>query len=128
MIKRNGRRFFESKNMRKRNFCIALSVLLLSGCQSFGPKVTAPPEVLAEFTFSDTENGILLPVMFQDENYKFLLDTGTDETILEDSFKNKLIKQLEKRIDEIEKKSRQNPQDKNLVKSGQQSEKESTNS
>jgi len=84
--------------MKKNNLYIALITILtlslLSGCQSFGPKVTSAPEVLAEFDFSNTENGILLPVMFQDENYKFLLDTGTHETILDDSLKSKLRKQL----------------------------------
>jgi hypothetical protein len=86
------------KQMRKINLCIAIiivsNILFLSGCQNGQTKTVTSPEVLAEFTIPDVENGILLPVTFQGRDYQFLLDTGTTHIIIDDSFKDKLGKRF----------------------------------
>ncbi len=82
--------------MRKIHLSVALIIVtgsfFLSGCQSIGSKAVTSPEVLAAFEITDDTNNILLPVKFQGEEYQFLLDTGSDVTAYDDSFKDKLRK------------------------------------
>jgi hypothetical protein len=85
--------------MRKRLLEIAVITFagsfIFSGCQSAQVKDTDFDKPLAEFEFQDyIVNGILLPVNFQNEEYRFLLDTGTTNTIFDNSFKEKLGKQF----------------------------------
>ena len=84
--------------MRKIHLSVALIIVsgsfLFSGCQSVESKAVAPPEVLAEFALTDTESHILLPVKFEGKEYQFALDTGTTNTVFDDSFKDKLGKRF----------------------------------
>ena len=90
--------FFAGTNMRKIHLSVALIIVsgsfLFSGCQSVESKAVAPPEVLAEFEIQDGVHHIILPVTFQGEEYQFVLDTGSTNTIFDDSFKDKLGKRF----------------------------------
>jgi hypothetical protein len=80
--------------MRKRLLGMAVITFaggfLLSGCQSLQTEVTDFNKPLAEFEFQDDISFIKLPVEFQGQTYQFVLDTGSSETIYDDSFKDSL--------------------------------------
>ena len=86
--------------MRKIHINIGLIILsgsiLSSGCQSVQPKAATATEVLAEFEFeiSGETDHIVLPVKFNGQKYQFALDTGSTDTVFDDSFKNKLGKRF----------------------------------
>ena len=84
--------------MKKLKISITLAVVilvfLLTGCQSGQTKSITPPQVLAEFPITGDMNDILLPVEFDGKEYQFLLDTGTTNTVFDDSFKDKLGKRV----------------------------------
>ncbi len=87
-------------NMRKTHFGVALIFLtasfLFSGCQSSPRRAGETPEILAEFEYevlSDMKD-ISLPVKFKGEEYQFVIDTGSTDTVFDDSFKDKLGKRF----------------------------------
>ena len=84
--------------MKKLKINITLAVIitafLLTGCQTGQIREAAPPQVLAEFEFRGDANGILLPLEFDGNDYQFLLDTGTTNTVFDTSFKDKLGKRI----------------------------------
>jgi len=79
---------------------IILNILLISvfsgsftsTVHSEEPNSISKPNVLAEFKIDDVERlgCILLPVKFDGEEYKFLLDTGCTDILCDTSFKAKL--------------------------------------
>ena len=84
--------------MKKLNLSIALviiaAVFLLTGCQSSRIQTVSSPQVLAEFEIKEDMDDILLPVEFDGKEYQFLLDTGTTNTLFDQSFKDKLGKRI----------------------------------
>jgi hypothetical protein len=84
--------------MKKLKISLTLAVIaavfLLTGCQSGQVKPVVTPTVLAKFTITGDMNDILLPVEFDGKVYPFLLDTGTTNTVFDDSFKDRLGKRI----------------------------------
>jgi predicted aspartyl protease len=83
--------------MRKILIEIIIIIILSSlfcGCQSVPSETTTTPELLAEFEFSGGTKHILLPVEFEREKYQFVLDTGSTDTVFDDSFKDKFGKRF----------------------------------
>lgn len=68
--------------------------IFLPGCQTGRIKTVSTPRVLAEFDITGDANNILLPLEFDGQEYQFLLDTGTTNTVFDDSFKDKLGKRF----------------------------------
>jgi hypothetical protein len=75
-------------------FVIIAAVFLLTGCQSGQIQTVSSPQVLAEFEIKGDMEDILLPVEFEGREYQFLLDTGTTNTLFDQTFKDKLGKRI----------------------------------
>jgi hypothetical protein len=78
------------KSQTKRNFAIALVIVVVTGAWIMPGRCFARPgqgAELARFQITKYGNQIILPVKFKDNEYWFLLDTGSSFTIFDASFK-----------------------------------------
>jgi hypothetical protein len=81
------------KSQATRDFAIALVLIVVTGSWILPDRCFARPGQGAELTrFNITKYGnqIILPVKFKDNEYWFLLDTGSSFTIFDSSFKSEL--------------------------------------
>lgn len=77
-----------------RKVALLLSFLVFAGGCADEPESTsdapANQKVLAEFKIAGNGDPILLPVIFKEKEYLFLLDTGSSHTVFDASFKHEL--------------------------------------
>ena len=71
-----------------------VAAFFLSGGCAEKLKSSPDQKVLAEFIVPSDSNLIFIPVRFDEEEYLFCLDTGSNTTIFDVSLKNKLGKRI----------------------------------
>ena len=69
---------------------VYLASLVIAGGCSEEPTASSTQNVLAEFEIREEAEVILLPVTFEQEQYLFMLDTGTTVTSFDDSLRHRL--------------------------------------
>lgn len=80
---------------------LLLSGFLLVGCRWLQDGPVEPPRVLAEFPLDLNTRWILLPVTFEGQQYRFVLDTGSTG-LLSGSLKRGVFEKIRSQSDALE--------------------------